>query len=135
MTDNERELFFNQVKGKKIRWSTWAKKEYFIPEQHKSGPTMEGKHFDGFSETFSWFCIVDGFGNAVNPLHFWEFFEKDESRSIEAIREQWYDMVKDSKNTFQTPIFTDSEPQETQKAQCSCALETIMQTGCTCGGI
>jgi hypothetical protein len=45
MTDKERLAFFEQVKGKPIRWSTWSEGQYFIPERLGEYRMIYGTHY------------------------------------------------------------------------------------------
>ncbi len=106
MTDIEKLSFFEQTKGKKIKWYGWSRKDhYFIPER-QSGVSRErviGRNANG--RMVSW--------NIESGLHSkgWMFFDGTPSQQ-----------------EVDTKVFV-------KKHNCSCPLLTMMQQGCSCGGV
>ncbi len=108
MTDQEKQEFFEQVKGKKIRTNSWERFEtmkrcYFIPEEIEIiAGLMSGKFYMDdnavpFSAVFWNGFKKDDFG------HYWEFYDK-----------------------------VDINIDEIHK--CTCSIQDLMLRGCKCGG-
>src|SRR3990167_4465409 len=103
------EEFFEQVKGRPIRFSTWEMCIYFIPIEFH-GFFLKGMlyRYEGSIGTFLRFSAQEGF----LPSEFgkWEIVHRNE-HSIE----------------FNSGILNPSD-------LCVCDLQLLMQRGCTCGG-
>ncbi len=63
------EIFFNEVKGKRIRWSTWDKNSYFVPETQMTH-SIYGKGKDIHSHRYD---IENGFKKNIYN-EYWEYF-------------------------------------------------------------
>ena len=111
MTQEEREDFFQQIKGKKIYWSSWGEVgsqhgeiDYFIPET-RTEDIIKGVtyYLDGFPYPKNKWNIMEGFDPIIGNTH-WLFYESKSSTS-------------------------------TNKS-CTCdLLKVIMIQGCQCGSV
>lgn len=79
--EKEWEEFFQQVKGKKIRWSGWGdKKRWIIPiKRDKDGIEFEEKGTGYYQEKY---YIEKGFNKDVTGKH-WELYQEEEE-------EEWF---------------------------------------------
>jgi hypothetical protein len=68
------EEFFNEVKGKKIRWSDWKKGQWFIPIELVSNDKINGYDEIGAFITCS---IYNGFKESIYGTY-WEFYKEPE---------------------------------------------------------
>lgn len=77
MNTEERIEFFNQIKGKKIRWSKWDKGDYCIPNEHLNDLEFYATLIFDDKESE----VTCGYGNGFNPSTnsggFWIFFEEE----------------------------------------------------------
>lgn len=75
MTDKEKKEFFEQVAGKRIRWTGWSESEYFIPKRLniKDMTEYELTGIDQDGKTLEW-EISNGFDSNFDGLK-WEFYE------------------------------------------------------------
>jgi hypothetical protein len=73
MNYNESLAFFEQVKGKKIRWTSWPDDAWFIPESiyifYLRGRNKEDHYLDCHVE--EGFNLLNGFGSC------WEFYSEN----------------------------------------------------------
>lgn len=85
MTEQEIQDFLKKVKDKKIRWCTWRKAKYFIPNgiyEYKL-KTFYGISYTEVDSYEDWFHLANGF-NDDGAGKFWSFYEPLESiKSIE----------------------------------------------------
>lgn len=74
MSLNEKDAleFFNQVKGKKIRWSTWKNVDYFVPKVYNY-PYITGVEYDNgkMINSSRAFTISNGFDLDINGC--WQY--------------------------------------------------------------
>jgi hypothetical protein len=68
------EKFFNEVKGKKIRWTWWGEDQWFIPTDLLTNHEMKGHDEKGASATYK---ISKGFKKS-ECYPYWEFYKKPE---------------------------------------------------------
>lgn len=109
LSEEKQKIFFNKVKGGKIRYNDWCVGEYFIPETLESEDgRMGGFHvYPGRSRDKRHWNLFNGFDPTASHSFHWEFLEGGvELRDHSAI-----------------------------KKACDCPLEKLMNLGCSCGGI
>jgi len=72
MTDQERDVFLKQVKGKKIRWCTWHLDNYFIPNGKRDDSQFHGQYYrdSSASGNYASWHISGG----LNGSSSWEFY-------------------------------------------------------------
>lgn len=95
------EEFISQVKGKKIRWTGWPEKNWFIPTGVlQDGGLFEGKAQDGVMKNF---FINQGFAGPVKES--WTFVKEESDitspiSSLKSLYSQELLLPKPSKNPF-----------------------------------
>ena len=139
LSEEKQKIFFNKVKGGKIRYNDWCVGEYFIPETLDiTSGIMRGMQCKGSDSIPDYWWVNNGFQVASNGEQ-WEYYAGDIHPDMSILP----DMTIDTKLGFFDVgggydlglIRGSGEPLKAQPVQCSCPLEMIMQTGCTCGGV
>jgi len=110
-TLTKEQIFFDEVKGKKIRLNTWCESDYFIPRRIKPDNTVEGEFVTNTSNYTTWMDCSNGF-EPDNDEEKWEFVDK-----LSRLSNTLYNKELD-----------------TQK-KCSCDMRALMMNGCKCGGV
>jgi hypothetical protein len=82
MTEQEKQEFFEQVKGRKIRWSGWPKDRYFIPTRLNRDEIWSSREI----------CLIyNGFNNYFDGH--WEFYESPEQTLYEQKKQFFIDHI------------------------------------------
>lgn len=128
MTDQEKKDFIEQVKGKKIRWNVWAKKEYFVPDGAYIDMVFLGIQYseNGTMVPAKWH-FFSGF-KPNNMKHYWEFYEEDPEKQKKETEPSLVEKQSESIDYFEVEGLAITEDKDLQG-------ETISLNGLDCSAI